>query len=90
MAAPHWLLPSTAAPPRTYNVTAGIRVADGGSTATFGAGTFNFGSSLLQLQPGTAGYSICNTGSGSLTFGGPSTFVLAGGVYRRRRRRGRH
>ena len=60
----------------TSKVAAGI-TAGGGSTATFGAGTFNFGSASCS---GTAGYSICNTGT-SLTFGGPSTFVLAGGMY---------
>jgi Putative Flp pilus-assembly TadE/G-like len=60
----------------TYNVTAGVTVG-GGSTTTFGAGTFNFGSASCS---GTAGYSICNTGT-SLTFGGPSTFILAGGIY---------
>lgn len=62
--------------PGTFNLAQGL-VTDGGSTTTFGAGTFNIG-------PGPscsgANYSICHTGS-SLTFGGPSTFVLTSGVY---------
>ena len=48
----------------------------GGTTATFGAGTYNIGTVSCS---GTNGYSICNTGT-SLTFNGPSTFVLSGGV----------
>jgi Flp pilus assembly protein TadG len=61
----------------TYNVTAGI-AAGGGSNTTFGAGTYNLGT--MASCSGTGGYSICNTGT-SLTFAGPSTFVLAGGIY---------
>jgi Putative Flp pilus-assembly TadE/G-like len=60
----------------TYNVTGGF-VAGGGSTTTFGAGTYNFGTTTCN---GTSGYSICNTGT-NLTFDGPSTFTLAGGIY---------
>jgi hypothetical protein len=60
----------------TYNVTGAITTA-GGSTTTFGAGTFNLGTASCS---GTSGYSICNLGT-SLTFTGPDTFVLAGGVY---------
>ena len=60
----------------TYNVT-GMITMGGGSTTTFGAGTFNVGTGSCS---GTSGYSICNTGT-SLTFTGPDTFNLAGGVY---------
>lgn len=60
----------------TYNVTSAI-IAGGGSTTTFGAGTFNLGTAACS---GTNGYSICNKGT-SVTFTGPDTFVLAGGIY---------
>lgn len=63
----------------TYNVTGGI-ITEGGSTATFGAGNFNLGSNTATCgKKGPAGESICN--SGTLTIAGPSTFVLAGGIY---------
>ncbi len=58
------------------NVSGGITMG-GGTTATFGAGTYNVGTTSCS---GTSGYSICNTGT-SLTFNGPSTFVLTGGIY---------
>jgi len=65
----------------TYNVTTGI-TAGGGSTTTFGSGTFNLGASnsITCGNKGPAKESICNTGT-SLTFDGPSTFVLSGGIY---------
>ena len=62
----------------TYNVANGI-IVGGGSTASFGAGNFNIGKDTGSCN-GSTGYSICHTGT-SLTFGGPSTFVLAGGIY---------
>lgn len=62
----------------TYNVANGI-IVGGGSTASFGAGNFNIGKGTGSCN-GSIGYSICDTGT-SLTFGGPSTFVLAGGIY---------
>ena len=61
--------------PGTYNIGGSIITA-GGSTTTFGAGTYNIGKSSTSC--GT--YSICHTGS-TLTFGGPSSFVLAAGLY---------
>ena len=61
----------------TYNVTAGISVA---GSATFGAGSFNIGKSAASCG-GSTGYSICTGGGATLTFGGPSTFVLQGGIY---------
>ncbi len=64
--------------PGTYNITKGISTG-GGSVTTFGAGTFNIGPMNSGCQGGGK-YSICNTGT-SLTFGGPSTFVLAAGIY---------
>jgi hypothetical protein len=62
--------------PGTYNVAQGI-IVGGGTTTTFGAGTFNIGGTACN---GNGTYSICNTGT-SLTFGGPSTFLLANGIY---------
>jgi hypothetical protein len=52
----------------------------GGATTTFGAGTFNIG------RPASNGgcsaeYSICNPSGATMTFGGPSTFSLAAGIY---------
>lgn len=61
----------------TFNMAAGL-ITGGGSTTSFGAGTFNIGKSTTSCNGNT--YSICNTGT-SLTFGGPSTFVLPGGIY---------
>ena len=64
--------------PGTFNISQGI-LTGGGSTMSFGAGTFNIGT----LPNGTCavnGESVCHTGT-SLTFGGPSTFVLSGGIY---------
>lgn len=63
--------------PGTYNISQGL-ITGGGSTTTFGAGTFNIGQSTSSCSG--AKYSICNTGT-TLTFGGPSTFNLSGGVY---------
>ncbi len=64
--------------PGTFNVSQGI-VTGGGSTMSFGGGTFNVGK-LPSGKCSVAGESICHTGT-SLTFGGPSTFVLSGGIY---------
>lgn len=64
--------------PGTYNIAGGV-VTQGGSITTFAGGTFNIGSGAFSCN-GSTGYSICNTGS-SLTFGGPSTFNIQGGVY---------
>jgi Flp pilus assembly protein TadG len=64
--------------PGTYTMAAGLR-SGGGSTTTFGAGTFNIGRDTSKCS-NVAYYSICNLGT-SMTFGGPSTFVLTSGVY---------
>jgi hypothetical protein len=61
----------------TYNMAGGVQTG-GGSTTTFAAGTYNIGPSTSNCSYGN--YSICNTGS-SLTFAGPSTFVLSNGIY---------
>ena len=64
--------------PGIYNIAGGLTTG-GGTTTTFGAGTFTIGQSASACSGG-ARYSICHTGT-TLTFGGPSTFILAGGVY---------
>ncbi|HVB90298.1 MAG TPA: pilus assembly protein TadG-related protein [Beijerinckiaceae bacterium] len=64
--------------PGAYNVAQGI-VTEGGTNTTFAAGTFTVGPSASTTCNG-ANYSICNNGT-SLVFGGPSTFVLADGVF---------
>ncbi len=62
--------------PGTFNMAGGL-VTGGGSTTAFGAGAFNIGKG-----PSCSGanYSICHTGT-TLTFGGPSAFVLTSGIY---------
>ncbi len=62
--------------PGTYNIRGGLSTT---GTVTFGAGTFNIGGLSSNCNSAT-NYAICNTGGGTLTFGGPSTFVLAGGI----------
>jgi Flp pilus assembly protein TadG len=64
--------------PGTYNLAAGVSTG-GGSTTSFGAGTFNIGPMASGCN-GSGTYSVCNQGT-SLTFGGPSTFVISSGVY---------
>jgi hypothetical protein len=64
--------------PGTYNIAQGIQTG-GGTTTTFGAGTYNIGASSTS-NCGAGTYSICNTGT-SLTFSGPSTFVVSSGIY---------
>lgn len=67
--------------PGTYNIKGAI-IAAGNMPISFGAGTFNIGTATNTSNCGnTNGYSICVNGSGRITFAGPSTFVLAGGIY---------
>ena len=68
-------------PAGKYNIAGGV-VSGGGSTTTFGPGTFNIGKSTTSCN-GYTGYSICNTGT-LMSFGSSasaSKFVLAGGIY---------
>ncbi|MER9653734.1 pilus assembly protein TadG-related protein [Mesorhizobium sp. M0152] len=58
----------------TFNFTKGLTTSYG--TTTFGAGTFKIGISDNNCG-GIARVGLCN--SGTLTFGGPSTFELPGG-----------
>jgi Flp pilus assembly protein TadG len=62
--------------PGAYNIAQGL-ITGGGTTTTFGAGTFNIGQATSNCGGGGR-YSICNTST--LTFGGPSTFVLSAGI----------
>ena len=64
--------------PGTYNMAKGLKT-DGGSTTTFAAGTYDIGKAASACGDGVF-YSICHTGT-LLTFGGPSSFILQGGVY---------
>ncbi len=63
--------------PGTYSVVGGISTGGGTNTA-FGAGTFKLGFSGNSCNSGT--YSICHSGT-TLSFGGPSTFVLSSGIF---------
>jgi len=62
----------------TYIVAQGIKTG-GGSTTTFGAGSFTLGRGSATCDDGGY-YSLCNTGT-TLTFAGPSTFVLSSGFF---------
>ncbi len=66
----------------TYNMAAGL-VTGGAASMSFSAGTFNIGHDHLRRPAPSRlpGYSICVSGSGQITFAGPSTFDLAGGIY---------
>jgi hypothetical protein len=64
-------------PAGTYTLAQGLSTG-GGTTTTFGAGTFNIGAMTSSCNGAT--YSVCHTGT-TLTFGGPSTFVIAKGIY---------
>jgi len=61
----------------TFQLAKGLTTS-GGSDTSFGAGTFWFGRSSDKCSGDT--YSICHAGS-TLSFGGPSSFILAGGVF---------
>jgi hypothetical protein len=64
--------------PGIYNIVKGVAT-EGGSTTTFPVGTYNIGVATAACNGGGR-YSICNQGT-SLTFAGPSTFVLSNGIY---------
>ena len=62
-----------------YTIAGGVTVSSS-SSATFGAGTFTIGA-LTSSCNGVTGYSVCNASADTISFGGPSTFVLTGGIY---------
>ena len=64
--------------PGTYKMAAGMTLG-GGTNATFGAGTYTIGQTAANCSFASARVSICHAGT-SLTFGGPSTFVLTAGI----------
>jgi hypothetical protein len=66
--------------PGTFNIGGGINNSGGGDTITFGAGTFNLGTMGATTCNGATNVSICQNGT-AVIFGGPSTFVMAGGIY---------
>jgi Flp pilus assembly protein TadG len=61
--------------PGTYNLSKGLSVS---GTATFAAGTYNIGTPTTNCSGGI--YSICQGGGSTLTFAGPSTFVISSGI----------
>jgi Flp pilus assembly protein TadG len=66
-------------PNGTYNIVQGVTVGSA-SAITFGAGSFDIGPSTSACGDGFK-YSLCVASSTSLTFGGPSSFTLGGGLY---------
>jgi hypothetical protein len=62
----------------TYNIGGGLYTGGGSATAFNGAGTFNIGKYASSCNGDY--YSICHTGS-TLTFAGPSNFLLTNGLY---------
>ena len=62
----------------TYNIGGGLYTGGGTTTAFNGAGTYNIGK--YTSSGCSDNVSICHTGT-TLTFAGPSTFVLANGLY---------
>jgi hypothetical protein len=65
----------------TYEFSGGITI-DSSASATFGAGTYLIGAGTsTAISDCGAAYSICNNSSATLTFNGPDTFTLAGGIY---------
>jgi Flp pilus assembly protein TadG len=63
----------------TYNMSQGVLNTSGSGGVTFPAATFNIGQSTTACSDGYD-YSVCDASS-SMTFGGPSTFALASGIY---------
>jgi Flp pilus assembly protein TadG len=62
----------------TYNIAGGLYTGGGSVTAFNGAGTFNIGQYASSCNGDY--YSICHTGN-TLTFAGPSNFLLTNGLY---------
>ncbi|HWY17019.1 MAG TPA: hypothetical protein VNX86_17950 [Rhizomicrobium sp.] len=68
--------------PGTFNIAQGIVDTNGSAVTTFGAGTFNVGKYTGTCRGSPSDESICHAGP-TMTFAGPSTFTLAGGIYNR-------
>ncbi len=65
-------------PGGNFNIAQGI-VTGGGTTTSFGAGTFKIGRQTAQCNYANQYFSICNTST--LSFDGPSTFELHSGIF---------
>src|SRR5699024_8435987 len=63
----------------TYNIAKGI-ISEGGSTTRFGAGTYRVGRADIDCHWRGGRFSLCDKGN-ELSFDGPSTFELAGGIH---------
>ncbi|HWY17020.1 MAG TPA: pilus assembly protein TadG-related protein [Rhizomicrobium sp.] len=67
--------------PGTFNIAQGVLTTNGSAVTTFGAGTFNIGTPPTSTSCNSSTkYSICNSAP-TMTFAGPSTFTLVGGIY---------
>ena len=62
----------------TYNLGGGLNTSGSSTTKFNGAGTFNIGKYTSSCN--SDNFSICHSGA-TLTFTGPSTFVLTNGLY---------
>lgn len=71
--------PSLLFGPGTYVLARGV-VASGNYRIAFGAGRFTIGPSQSHTCDGAGMVAVCQTGSASLTFDGPSRFTIVGGV----------
>ena len=65
--------------PGTWKILGGV-FNSGGAPMTFGSGALAIGKPATGCS-GVAGYSICQTSSGAMTFGAMASIALAGGVY---------
>lgn len=65
--------------PGTWKITGGV-FNSGSAPMTFGSGALAIGKPTTGCN-GVAGYSLCQTSSGAMTFGTMSSIALAGGVF---------
>src|SRR3984957_5470214 len=66
--------------PGTFNIAQGVLTPNGRPVTPFGAGTFNIGTPPTSTSCNSSTkYSICNSAT-TMTFAGPSTFTLVGGI----------
>ena len=65
--------------PGTWKILGGV-FNSGGAPMTFGSGALAIGKPATSCN-GVAGYSICQTSSGAMSFGAMTSIALAGGVF---------
>lgn len=65
--------------PGTWKILGGV-FNSGGAPMTFGSGALAVGRPAASCN-GVAGYSLCQTSSGAMTFGAMTSIALAGGAY---------